>query len=99
MNTSHTPAGDMLGEKAEGPLAGWPIIADGQGGTILASPTGTSYHRGDTSSLDSEACWAAVDRFYAGPVYKVFRRGYDARRQAERAARLADFNRDQLLGR
>jgi hypothetical protein len=99
MNTSHTPAGDMLGEQAEGPLAGWPIIADGQGGTILASPTGTSYHRGETSSLDSEACWAAVDRFYAGPVYKVFRRGYDARRQAERAARLADFNRDQLLGR
>jgi hypothetical protein len=99
MFNSPTPAGDMLGEQAEGPLAGWPIIADGQGGTILASPTGTSYHRGETSSLDSEACWAAVDRFYAGPVYKVFRRGYDARRQAARAARLADFNRDQLLGR
>lgn len=97
--TSIPELGTMLGEQADGPLAGWPIIADGQGGTVLASPTGTSYHRGETSSLDSEGCWAAVDRFYASPLYRVFRQGYEAQRAARSAARLADFNRRQLLGR
>ena len=92
-------AGELLGEQASGPLAGWPIVADGLGGSILASPTGTSYHRGETSTLESSACWAAVDRFYASSVYRSFRAGYDAQRQARRAAELADFNRRQLLGR
>ena len=99
MTSSTSTAGTMLGEQAEGPLAGWPIIADGQGGTVLASPTGTSYHRGHTSSLDSAGCWAAVDRFYASAVYRTFRVGYDAKRAAKRAADLADFNRRQLEAR
>jgi hypothetical protein len=96
--TSIPTLGVLLGEQANGPLAGWPIVADGQGGTVLASPTGTSYHRGETSSLDSAGCWAAVDAFYASDLYRVFRAGYDAKRAAERAALLADFNRRQLLG-
>lgn len=96
--TSSTPAvGSILGEQAVGPLAGWPIVADGQGGTVLASPTGTSYHRVD-STLDSEGCWRAVDTFYATDLYRVFRAGYDAKRAAKRAAQLAAFNRGQLLG-
>jgi hypothetical protein len=87
--TTNFPAlGSLLGENDEGPLTGWPIVADGQGGTILASPTGTSYHR-ETSTLDSDGCWLAVDTFYATDLYKVFRSGYDAKREAIRAARLA----------
>ena len=66
---------------------------------MLASPTGTSYHRGETSSLDSAACWAAVDRFYASSAYRIFRVGYDAKRAAKRAADLAAFNRRQLEAR
>ena len=95
-STTYTPAGTILGEQADGPLTGWPIIADGEGGTVLASPTGTSYHRGETSTLDSDACWRAVDGFYASTLYRVFRAGYDAKRAAERAASLAAFNREQL---
>jgi hypothetical protein len=79
----------MLGEQTDGPLAGWPIIADGNGGTILASPIGVCYHRVD-STLDSRGCWNAVDTFYASGVYQSFRRGYDAQRQARRAERVAD---------
>lgn len=87
---THPALGDMLGEHADGPLAGWPVIADGVGGLVLASPTGTSYHR-LTSTLDSDGCWRAVDAFYASPVYAAFRRGYDAKRAAKRAADLAAY--------
>jgi hypothetical protein len=80
--------GTMLGQQPSGPLVGWPIIADGQGGTVLASPTGTSYHRVD-STLDSDGCWRAVDAFYATATYRAFRADYDAQREAVRAARLA----------
>jgi hypothetical protein len=95
LTTAVPAAGDMLGEQADGPLVGWPIVADGQGGTVLASPTGTSYHRGETSTLASEGCWAAVDAFYASGTYKAFRRGYDAQRAARRERQLAEIRAAQ----
>ena len=92
-------AGTFIGRQADGPLAGWPLVADGQGGTIVASPTGTCWNRGhvDPSTLDAAGCWAAVDRYYASKVGRAHLAEHRAKRAAERAAQLAEFNRGQLL--
>lgn len=62
--TLHPPIGTKLGEVMPPRiLAGWPIVATGDGRSIISSPTGTS-HRRDDESVSADLAWDAVEAFF-----------------------------------